>query len=374
MENTNTKWLVAGLGMTVILLLFSVTKILGTGRNDNSLDDFLRVSMPRPIKELILGLSFQGRNVIREIEEDNNGNPHVTKKAVVNKVTGAPTQPLVDKGQAQKAKAANLARLAKAQAYEKRRQAFQARVIEQAERYRRSLNAQAIENSFRNTADEYANWSNTKMPNTGKAQENPDKNKEKSNTKTSAEWKSLILTQPTDANISLMIKAYADSGIDAETYLEISESLIKDNSQEKRKMGLRALTGVYRQEAFTLASHLVLETDTPSQKILNDYMYSYNRSQTLAILDQVLKSSDVVAATASAQAITKAIQSIKATTGNNQAASGRGDRASHVQQLTLSSYQRFIPTLKIVVSKNLNNLSQWAQNLLSQLQSSTTTA
>lgn len=367
MESTNTKWFAAGIGMLIITLLFSFTQSLKTA-DSTSLDEILKIAMPRPVKEFILAFSLEGRNIIREIEEGVTGKPALAKKP-----KGSATKAAVDKGQKAKISAAKAAARRRAQLNERRRKAFQARVIEQAERYRQSLRAQAISQEYDAYVDEYNTWNKTKAQNVnGQEKENKEPQK-----KTSAEWKSLILTQPNQANLEVMIKALPAGEIELDTYLEISEALIKDNSQDKRRMGVWALTSVYRQEAFVMAAHIIPETDTATQKLLNDYIYSYNRAQTLGVFDQVLKSQDAVAATAAAESITKAIQQLKAGSADNKNSNERnnGSRTGgRVQQLTLNSYQRLIPTLKFVANKNLNNLSQWAQNMLSQLQTMTTTA
>jgi hypothetical protein len=356
--------------LLIIVLMFSVVSQVKTTQDNSILEDILKISMPRPIKEMIIGFTLEGRNVVREVDGNALSNT-LLGKAIKSKSPGS-TKAMVDK--VPKAKAAKAAAQARALLNEKRRKAFQTRVIEQADRYRAELRAQqdaeAANDSMPNE-NEYVPRKQNKSSAQGDSSPN-----EKKEVKTSAEWKSLILSQPTEANLGAMIKALPAGEIDLDTYLEISESLIKNNSQEKRRMGIWALTSTYRQEAFKLASHLVGEMEAANQKLLNDYMYSYNRNQTLGILDLVLKSNDTIAATAAAQSISKAIQNIQSTSATNQTTS-RGNvtrTGGTVKQLTINSYHRLIPTLKFVISKNLNSLSQWAQTLLSQLQTINTTA
>lgn len=378
MEDTDKKMMAAGSGVLVIMLLFSFIQTFRTAQNGKTLDEFLAVSMPRPLKEMILGFSLEGRTVIRDIEGNVIGDLNVKKAD--QKPKGSSTKAFADKGRKAKSPAAALAAQRKAQISEQRRKEFQARVIEQAERYRKSLNAQMVAAAYVEAEAEYYAKQTPKKSDPSNPTDEEDK--DESEKMTSAEWRSLVLTQPSQENIQKMIKALPAGEIELDTYLEISETLIKDNSQEKRRMGIWSLTSVYRQEAFIMAAHLVPDTDAASQKLLNDYMYNYNRNQTLNILEQVLKSPDSVAAAAAAQSITKAIQNIQSTKtpGNTPpAATDRGGgrtagQPPQAQQLTLSSYQRLIPTLKFVAEKNLNNLSQWAQNLLSQLQTIKTTA
>ena len=374
MENFNKKMMVAGFGVLLITLMFSFIQTLKTAHNSKTLGDFLNVSMPRPIKEMILGFSLEGRTVIQDIEASVSGNS-VSKKMTDNP-KGSSTKAITDKGQKAKiSQAAAVAARRKAQVNEQRRKAFQARVIEQAERYRQSLNVKSALDSYYEKESEDQVWKKENKADSGNTKEKEDR--EKKEKMTAAEWKSLILSQPTEANMQKMIKGLPSEEIELDTYLEISETLIKDNSQDKRRMGIWALTAIFRQEAFILSAHLAADADTATQKLLIDYMYNYNRVQTLGILDQVLKSQDAVAAAAAAQSITKAIETIK--DGSNQVVNERGNgrtggSSPPTQQLTLSSYQRFIPTLKFVAEKNLNNLSQWAQTLLSQLQTAATTA
>ena len=374
MENRNTTLIAAVLTVAIIMLLFSFTYTLKTTDGSTVIDEALTVSMPRPVTEMLLGFSLEGRSIIREIEAAVVGIPAIAKKAD-KKPTANATKAIADKGKKPTMTPAQAAaaRL-RTQLNEQRRKAFQARVIEQADRYRESLRLKAEERAYTDLENELG-WladQKTKTANNG----NPDKDEEANPDKlTAAEWKSLILAQPTEANVQKMIKAVNTGGIEVDTYLEISEALIKDNSQDKRRMGVWALTSIYRHEAFTSAAHLAAETDATTKKLLIDYMYNYNRAQTLGIFDHVLKASDTVAAAAAAEAISKAIQNIQsASNQNGSQRNGSRNSSGSVQQLTMSSYKRLIPTLQFVVAKNLNNLSQWAQTLISQLQTIATTA
>lgn len=373
MENRNTTLIAAFLTAAVIMVLFSFTYTLKTTDGSKVVDEALTVSMPRPIKEMLLGFSLEGRNIFREIEANVAGLTAAAKKTA-KKPEANGTKAIADKGKKPVNPAQLAADKARAEINEQRRKAFQARVIEQAERYRESLRLKAEEKAYNDLAEEFGTRTQElkNQNNAGPdAQEpvNPDK-------KTSAEWKSLILAQPTEANVGKMIKAVNEGNIDIDTYLDISEALIKDNSQDKRRMGIWALTSVYRHEAFVTAAHLAAEGDASTKKLLTDYMYNYNRSQTLGVFDQVLKSSDTIAASAAAESISKAIQNLQSSTSQSTEKGRSGSRTTSgtVQQLTMSSYKRLIPTLQFVVSKNLNNLSQWAQTLISQLQTIATTA
>lgn len=367
MERTEVKWLAGTIGLLVIIMFFIFSNSVQSSGARRSLEDFLTVSMPRPIKEMILGFTLAGRTIKREIETTADTSA-ISKNENAKANPGSATKAVIDKGQAakRKAAAARAARLAQ-------EREFRARIVAESERYRRFLQDQELfkNSNARENSEELAGgkYKNKNANNVVQADETDNQD----NKLDPAAWKSLVLAQPTTANVQKMIQAYLAGDLDAQTYYEIVDTLMKDNSEDKRKMGLWALTSTYHGTAFSMASNFMQEADTDTQKRLNDYMYSYNRAQSLGILDQVLQSSDSVAANMAAQVITKAVESLKV---GQQTVSGQrsGRQQTQGQALTLSSYQRFIPTLQLLATRTGSELSQWAQNLLSQLRSNTSAA
>lgn len=363
MERTEFKWLAGALGTVMVVMLFLFSSAWRSPSSRNPLEDWLTVSMPRPIKEMILGFSLSGRNIKRELELVAQAKKTADNKNAKKNDSG--TKAAVDKGSAKKTAQQ------KAQAEARRRQelAFRARIIEESERYRRRL----LQAQY-NQAEEQ-NYARAQQANTTKNANTNQTEKEKEEEKMdAAAWKSLVLAQPTVENVQKMIQAFQSGELEAQAYYEIVESLVKDNSEDKRKMGLWALTSSVHVKGFTLASHLVSEVDSTSQQKLNDYLYSYNNTRSLTVLDQVLRSSDAVATAAAASVISQAIDKLKA--GQSVASQDvrAGRTQSQSQTLTLDSYQKLIPTLQWLITKTGSTLSQWAQNLLSQLRSNTSPA
>lgn len=364
MERKEFKWLAGTLGLFVIALFFLFSASWRNSEARSPMEDWLTVSMPRPIKEMILGFSLSGRNIKRELEMVAQAKKTEVKADA--KKSASPTKAAVDKGTASQKRASLLREAVR----RRQEQIFRARIVRESERYRRMLNQKKqayYTEEDRGPAREFKKSSDNGNGNVNQVEQEEEKEK-----MDSAAWRSLVLTQPTTANVQKMIQAFQNNEIDSETYFEIVESLVKDNSEEKRKMGLWALTSVAHSTGFTMASHTVAEVDAESQKKLNDYMYSYNNARTLSILDEVLRAQDTVAATAAAQVITQAVEKLKAGAGSTKT-DVRAGRAQS-QTLTLATYQRLIPTLQWLSTKSGNTLSQWAQTLLSQLRSNTSAA
>jgi len=375
MERTVLKWLSGVIGLLVIVMLFFFSQSMPSQTSGRkSFEEWMTVSMPRPIKEMISGFSLADRNVTRHFmttAATGKGMPGFNK-TLSNKPNS--TKGAVDKERAKaKAKAAAKAKNEKAWAeYRAREQAFRARIIAESEKYRKSL----IEEANKQMQQDYEEYSEAfkkkqeKKTAGGNSKEETPKEEEMD----PAAWKSLVLSQPNSENIQKMLKAFHEGKLDAQTYFEIVETLVRDNNEDRRKMGMWAMTSTFHAQAFTLASHLVVETTGETQTKLKDYMYGYNRSQTLSHLDQVLRGPDMVAAAAAADVITRAVEKLRA--GQSPITTERrSNRAvAQGQVLTLESYQRFVPTLQWLSANQGNTLSQWAQNILSQLRTTTTPA
>lgn len=371
MERTELKWLTGGFGLLVLAMLFLFSQSLTSKSNSSEarrvIEELMTVAMPRPIKEMIAGFSLADRNVTRQlVTTGNKGMPGYNKSmnAAANAKKAAAT--------AKKKKPSKKDNRKAWAEYYARQEAFRARIIAESERYRQTL----IEQANEKMAQDYQEYNAyiQKKAEAKKVVKGEEQVEDEKETLDPAAWKSLVLDQPTAENVQKMLKAFQSGELDAQTYFEIVETLARDNNEERRKMGMWALTSTFHPQAFALASHLAAEGDATSQKQLKDYMYGYNRPQTLAHLDQILRSQDMVAATAAADVITRAIEKLR--TGQPPVANeGRGGRVTpQGQTLTLASYQRFIPTLQWLSTNQGNTLAQWAQNILSQLRTTPTPA
>jgi len=361
MERQELRFIAGSVG-TVVLAMFMIFSSSWTGSTRTKLlDDGFTISMPRPLKEMLLGFSLAHRTVKREVE----ALPKKTmEKKAQNPAGKGSTKAAVDRGAALKQSREKAIQAAR----QYQEQIFRARIVQESERFRRQLEErQRYEQEA--LGSPLVNRSNSDQQNP-----NADQRPGEEDKRDAAAWKSLVLAQPTPENVRQMVQAFQSGELDAESFYDIVEILMKDNSESKRNVGFWALSSTSHQKGFELAAQLSAEGDAALQPRLNEYMYNYNNPRTLGILDQVLRSSNPVAAAAAAQVITRAVDRLRAgqPPGNPDQ---RGNRAqSPGQTLTLSSYQRLIPTLQWLSTRSGTPLSQWAQNLLSQLRSNTSPA
>ncbi len=371
MDRNEMKWMTGAVVIVAVALFFLMSNSMPSSGVSRSLEEILTVSMPRPIKDMILGFTLEGRNIKRELIVEAEKAAAVAQNKLQD--PGPSTRGTVDRGRQAASRRAAMEKARQAQ-----EKAFRARIIEESERYKRHLQMQErlyqaqrdLEHDLSNGAQRPDRKSQQKTAdNTNQRDDQEPKKRDPS------AWKSLVLAQPTPTNVQEMIEAYVAGDLDAQTYYEIVESLMTDNSEEKRKMGMWALTSTYHSKAFVLASHAIPESEPETQKRLNDYLLSYNRMASLGYLDEVLKSNDSISALAAADVITQGIEKVKSNEPGAVAPTQRGFRSQNPgDTLSLSSYNRFIPTLQMLVTRPGSTLSQWAQNLLSQLRKNSTPA
>jgi hypothetical protein len=362
------------IGFVAILLfgIFVMIKPESPADYDKKIQEIFTVNMPRPIKEFFASFSLDDRNVIRIVENPEDSNKKESKKLGFK----TETQAAVDKKKTEVEKKRQEYRRQQYLQKQAQERAFRIRVVQESERYRRELLKQELDkiSNLENSLEDAYNYAAQRRVfnnNTNNNQNNEATDKE---VLTADQWKSLILSQPTRENAFKLVEAYQNNEIDMASYNEISELLINDNSEEKKKLGVWILTAATSLESFKLAVKLMPSLDTENQKILNDYVYSYSRPQTLPILEQILKSTDASLKTLAADVISKGFEQIRP---NNQVVtnSNRGNRNNtSPDSSSISNFRRLVPTLQWLISNPTSGLSQWAQGLLSQLQSSTTPA
>lgn len=361
------------IGFLAILIfgVFLILKPENPAYYDKKIQEIFTVNMPRPVKEFFASFSLNDRNVIRILE-----NPEVKKDDKSKKLGFKDgTQAAVDKKKTAEEKRRQEYRRQQYLQKQAQEREFRIRVVRESERYRRELIKQELNkiSQLENTLEQAFNYVSQKKSanNTNDSQKNESSDEE---VLTADQWKSLMLSQPTRENAFKLVEALQKNEIDIASYIEISELLIKDNSEDKKKLGVWILTASNSVDSFKLASKLMPTVDTENQKILNDYLYSYSRPQSLSVLEQILRSSDAELKTLAADVISKGFESVRTDTQANQN-SNRGIRnQASPGNTSISNFRRLVPTLQWLVSNPNSGLSQWAQGLLSQLQSSATPA
>jgi hypothetical protein len=362
----------AVIGIVAIALFLSFLIMRPQDQNKSSfIDEVLTVNMPRPVKDFLLGFSLEGRKVIREIEDLSVNKKEKKIKKIAESKNG--TKAAVETKKTSAEKKRDEARRREYLTKQAEIRNFRIRVVQESDRYRKELVRRELEKLSRESQqlEQYAGELQKQNQSAEKFEPEDQPEKEKL---TADQWKSLVLSQPTQENILRMVEALKNDEIDSASYLEISSTLIRDNSEEKKKLGVMALTAHLSVENFSMAVKVQGTLTGSLQKAVQDYLFSYNRIQGIAILDQALKSQDTEVRTVAADMISRAVTAIQSGQPLFSTSTGRGSRGEASSSTTLNSYRRLLPTLQWLVSNPNLGLTQWAQRLLSQLQSSSTPA
>lgn len=362
------------IGFVAIIMfgIFLMFKPENSADYDKKIQEIFTVNMPRPIKEFFASFSLEDRNVVRIVENPENLNKKITKK--VSPING--TQAAVDKKKTEVEKKRQEYRRQQYLQKQAQERAFRLRVVQESEKYRRELIKQELDkiSNLENSLSDAYNYAALRKSINSNTNNNQNNEVTEKDVLTADQWKSLMLSQPTRENALKLAEALQNNEIDIASYNEISELLIKDNSEEKKKLGVWILTAATSLESFKLAAKTMSTVSSENQKILNDYIYSYSRPQALPILEQILKSSETELKTLAADVISKGFELIK-TNAQAAANSSRGGRSNvSSNSSSISNFKRLVPTLQWLVSNPNSGLSQWAQGLLSQLQSTATPA
>lgn len=364
----------AVIGMVAVMLFgaFLILRPHAHPQNQNLIESILTVNMPRPVKEFFVGFSLEGRKLYRDIHDmTQTQKPKSKVTAKQDGVNGTQANPETKKTATEKARDEQKRRAYLQKQAELR--AFRMRVIQESDRYRRQMVRNELSKLTNESRQLEYYLGQLKAANKGAENFEPEEQPEKEKL-TADQWKSLVLSQPTQANILLLVEAQKNNEIDIDSFLQIAETLIRDNSEEKKKLGILALTSTLSAESFALAVKTQGTLGVELQKVLQDYLFSYNRPQGIMILDQVLKSTDVDVRNAAAQTITRAVEVIRSGQPLFSSASTRGSRGEASSTTSLTNYRRLLPTLQWLATNPSSGLTQWAQGLLSQLQPGTTPA
>lgn len=183
--------------------------------------------------------------------------------------------------------------------------------------------------------------------------------------KVSAEqWRSLVLGQPTQANVNKMVAAYMAGDMKDAEFYAITKELMHNTNVETQTLGLSAVSSFYTLNAFAAVatSYSVLPTEVQTKA--DAYLLGYANSARLGILATSLKSSSTEVVEMASQIVLKGYQAAKENVGNgeNNGASGSKDNA-------VANYTRFVAIFQTLAQSTDSEIASLANSALSQIQS-----
>ena len=184
-------------------------------------------------------------------------------------------------------------------------------------------------------------------------------------TLSAAQWRALVLGQPTKENIAKLVEAFNRREVDVNTLYQIMNDLMQSSNTETQSAGLLLAQAIPSLKSFSVVAENYEKLSAPGKLAADVYFLTYMQTSRLPILALALKSSETVVAHRAAQVMVAGLASIKNPAGKADPRSGRGVVASGG---TTSVYSQFIPILQQLIQGGDSSIAGLAQNALSQIQ------
>jgi len=187
-------------------------------------------------------------------------------------------------------------------------------------------------------------------------------------TLSAAQWRSLVVGQPTKENVMKLVAAFGAKDVDAGTLYTIMSDLMQSSNAETQSQGLLIGQSVPSYNSFSIVSVNYEKLDASVKKSADDYLAGYMQSSKLGILAMALQSENTQVVYHAAQAMVTGLTKVKSgqgtVTGGNRYDSVRGVVASSSGK----SYSQFVSILQNLVTNGDSSVAGLAQSALTQIQ------
>jgi hypothetical protein len=186
---------------------------------------------------------------------------------------------------------------------------------------------------------------------------------------TAAQWRSLVLGQPTKENVNKMVMAYMDKELTDAEFYGIVKELLQNSNAETQSLGLSAASSFYSSTAFNTVASGYKNYTTENQTKAMAYLLGFANAGRLSALASSLKSSDEEVVSLAAEVVVKGYNSAKEGTVSSQGNRSRGDAFEN----SLKNYTQFVTIFKELQSSSNSEIVSLATSALGQIQSGVAT-
>ncbi|MGE5087313.1 MAG: hypothetical protein ACM3MG_13500 [Bacillota bacterium] len=182
---------------------------------------------------------------------------------------------------------------------------------------------------------------------------------------TAEQWRSLVLGQPTQANVNKMVAAYMAGDMTDSEFYGIAKELMHNSNSETQALGLSAVSSFYTTSAFATVATSYSVFPTEVQTKADAYLLGYANTGRLGILASALKSSSTDVVSMATQIVLKGYQAAKSNVGSGTSGSTPG---SDVSVNAVSSYTRFVSIFQTLAQSSDSEIASLAISALNQIQ------
>lgn len=185
------------------------------------------------------------------------------------------------------------------------------------------------------------------------------------NNMSGAQWRSLLMAQPTTENVSKFLQAYQVQEVDDQTFYQVVGDLFRSNKVETQALGLSAVKFVYSPVSFSLTAQHYEQMTPELQQKAHEYLMSYGVAGRLPFLMSVLQGNNPVAVEAAVQVVVDGYS--KAKDGVVPTADPRIVRGE-VATNSVAGYSKFVPIFQQLAQSADAGIANIAKSALSQIQ------
>ncbi len=183
---------------------------------------------------------------------------------------------------------------------------------------------------------------------------------EKKPVKSLQEWRSLLLSQPTKANMDEFLAAWRAGEVDANGFYQVTSELIAIRSKDPQNLALYALQAVPHLRSFTTIARSMPNLTAENQIIARQILMTYSHPNRLNILSQALKTDDINVVRLAAEVVTFGLSRAKSGQGTDPRQS-RGQ----ITPLNVNAYAPFVVTFQQFLQSGDSVLVSLANSFLS---------
>lgn len=191
--------------------------------------------------------------------------------------------------------------------------------------------------------------------------------KKENDTLSAAQWRALVLGQPTKENVMKLISAFNNKEVEPTTLYLIMNDLMQSSNPETQGLGLMIGQNIPSLKSFSIVSDNYEKLDATTKKNADAYLMSYMQGSKLAILALALQSTDTQVVARAAQVMVAGLEQAK--NGQGPTSMNRDDGRGVAASNTAKTYTQFISIFQNLIKSSDSNVAGLAQNALTKIQS-----
>lgn len=355
MESTN-RYLTGMILATAAVMFGGFTFLRGAVKTYGPLDPDISYSMPRPKNKSALYtwlFGLEGREI-----KYNEVNPFKDKKDAAT-IAGAKASVRKDQKGAPKIDPKKAVKDARANTPIAAPKAPEVTV--------NVVNANP-ENSVRGTADVNGGMTpgavSAPLGNAAAAPAGGDNSPQELDGMSPAQWRALVVAQPSKENVKKLIEAFNKKEVDANTLYLIMNDLLQSSNADSQNAGLLLAQEVPSLKSYSAVAVNYDKLNTANKAKADTYFATYMQVSRLPVLAMALKSTDPVVVQHAVQTMVTGLQKVKPGTGTPDNRPSRGV----VSTARPNVYAQFIPILQSLIQGSDSSVAGLAQSALTQIQ------